>query len=223
MLMLSLCACTEAPSPSPAPNPEASPPVAPAPAAPAARPSLHDRPPSDVTVLDRGEDRWRCEPGAGQHQLEVLRAEAGDCEREAAGCARFASLFDTICSGPSPAPNGASPAGHDVPVTIGDEPLRCRRNEVPFVCAVTCFHEIDGLTRVEAERRFLLHVDGLRDRYGAETDAMTQGVSSYPHRQHRWQRDGTALSTELAQDLCNERVARAGPTQLRTRYVGPTL
>ncbi len=192
------------------------PPTAPDPGAGAPSPS----PTPDLTLLDYGEDRWRCEPGAGQHQLEALPPRPGGCDARAGRCGRFEEAFASICAGAAPAPSGMSPAGPDVEVTFGDEPVRCRRRANSFLCSVVCYHAVAELTVEEAERRFERHVDDLRDRYGAETDAMIQGVASVPRRRHRWRSEGGTLSTELVVDLCDRDDGRRPLRQMRTHFDG---
>ncbi|RLB53577.1 MAG: hypothetical protein DRJ42_11565 [Deltaproteobacteria bacterium] len=212
------CACGEpsavsvldaAPAPTPRPG---SPPGAPSEPAPVL----------GVSVFETGEDKWHCEPGAGQHQVEMIPLGGRRC-RASGDCPSFAEVFDTVCRDPGPVrPEGQpapSPIGPEVQVMLSREPLRCRRHFDPFGCSVTCYHQHRGLGRDELERRFELHVQELRDRYGQDSSAMIQGVTSVPRREHRWHQGDSQLSTELILDLC-ESSTGTGPARnsFRTRY-----
>ena len=50
-------------------------------------------PDREMTIIDTGEDRWHCEPGALQHQLERLPTAEGRCERRG-DCRALAGAFE---------------------------------------------------------------------------------------------------------------------------------
>ncbi len=125
--------------------------------------------------------------------------------------------LDTIC--PTELPLDPRPTRSELaPLRLAGEDIRCRRQLSAFACSVTCFHETDGASHEELRQKYAEHVQWIRDRYGAESDASRQGAPAYPREMHRWREGATTLSIDLHTSVCPPHPDHELHASYRTHY-----
>jgi hypothetical protein len=163
-----------------------------------------------------------CDREASHHVFQHLRPEPGTCDASGS-CVSITNGFsnldlDALC--PTTLPVSPRPTRAELtPLRLAGEEIRCTRQLSMFGCSVTCFHETRGKSHEALREAYAEHVQWVRDRYGAESDASRQGTPAYPREQHRWREGATTLSIDLHTSICPPHPDHEAHASYRTHYV----